>query len=60
MWVQLALMYNSYSLDFDYTNTMMSFEVLGYMLEWTKKVSTCLNTYVGYTMIYMPCPSSRY
>lgn len=36
--VQLALMYNSYSLDFDYMNTMMSFEVLGYRLEWTKKL----------------------
>lgn len=34
----LALMYNSYSLNFDYMNTMMSFEVLGYRLEWTKKL----------------------
>lgn len=34
----LALMYNSYSLDFDYMNKMMSFEVLGYRLEWTKKL----------------------
>lgn len=34
----LALMYNSYSLDYDYMNTMMSFDALGYRLEWTKKI----------------------
>ena len=34
----LALMYNSYSLDFEFMNTMMSFEALGYRLQWTKKL----------------------
>ena len=35
---QLALMYRSYDLDFEFMNTMMSYEALGYRLQWTKKV----------------------
>ncbi|XBH73573.1 hypothetical protein VPH35_100659 [Triticum aestivum] len=34
----LALMYRSYDLDFEFMNTMMSYEALGYRLQWTKKL----------------------
>ncbi|XBI20955.1 hypothetical protein VPH35_062146 [Triticum aestivum] len=34
----LALMYRSYNLDFEFMNTMMSYEALGYRLQWTKKL----------------------
>ncbi|XP_037456671.1 uncharacterized protein LOC119327671 [Triticum dicoccoides] len=46
----LALMYNSYSLDFEFMNTMMSFEALGYRLQWTKK---CHTTIRGLSMLLM-------
>ncbi|KAM3354275.1 hypothetical protein ACQJBY_025127 [Aegilops geniculata] len=34
----LALMYRGSNLDFEYMNTMMSFEALGYRLQWCKKL----------------------
>lgn len=38
VFLQMALMYRGASLDFEYMNTMMSPEALGYRLDWTKKV----------------------
>ena len=48
LFLQLALMYRGASLDFEYMNTMMSPEALGYRLDWTKKVKTYV-TLIGMT-----------